>query len=71
MNKKLFNEKVQNLTTFLLIDCTEDGDLIVNKGTEELFLYITNIRQLVPLGVKYPQEFGPLHPSKLHEYPIL
>ena len=68
--KRIFDKQVEEITTFLLVDTTEQGNLLMNKRTEELFLEISSTKQLIPLRSKLYQLTGGSYVTDLPVYPL-
>ena len=68
--KKIFDRQVKEVTTFLLVSATEQGNLLMNKSTEELFLETPSTKQLIPLGSKLYQLARGTYIKDLPVYPL-
>ena len=57
-SKKDFDEDVEKAATFLRVNCSQRGKLLVNQKSKQLFLETPNTKRIIPLGSWYYQLEG-------------
>ena len=68
--KENFDADVEKVTTFLLVNRSERGNLLVNQHSHDLFLEASDTKQVIQLGSQYYQLPGAPSIKELPVYPL-